>query len=111
MGSNDAVDWLLQGVPVLAHLDALALQHVYCDGLDDPLTACVAALPLPSLLHLILVGNCVTDVGAMHLAARHGLESLDVDNNFIGERGAAALKAMPSSCHVSMEGNLVPETE
>ncbi|KAF0700062.1 Aste57867_9403 [Aphanomyces stellatus] len=113
MGSNDAVEWLLDGVEAtpLPRLKTLAFEHVYCDGLDDPLTARIAALPLPSLRRLVLVGNCVTDVGAMHLASLRRLAQLDVDNNFIGERGAAALAALPSTCSVSMQGNLVPRDD
>ncbi|CAK4080166.1 unnamed protein product [Aphanomyces euteiches] len=113
MRSNEAVEWLLAGVSgnSVRRLHTLALRHVYCDGLDDPLTTHVAGLvpQLPALRHLQLVGNCMTDVGAIHLSKLRTLETLNVDNNFIGERGGAALNAMASSgsCQLSMEGNLV----
>ncbi|ETV93341.1 hypothetical protein H310_12605 [Aphanomyces invadans] len=111
--SNTSVEWLLTAIQAalpLPRLEALALQHVFCDGLDDPFTSTVAALVpmLPSLRHLVLVGNCITDVGALHLAttAAASLSTLNLNNNFIGERGVAALRSVPASCHVTMADNL-----
>ncbi|RHX99344.1 hypothetical protein DYB28_011577 [Aphanomyces astaci] len=113
MRSNASVEWLLEAMQAampLPRLRSLSFQHVYCDGLDDPFTSRVAALvpTLPSLQHLNLVGNCITDVGAVHLAnTNSSLVTLNVNNNFIGERGVFALQSIHKRCRVTMTDNLV----
>ncbi|OQR82013.1 hypothetical protein THRCLA_11212 [Thraustotheca clavata] len=112
MSSNDAASWALTTLEkaTLNHLHTLELSHVYCDGLQDPFTDRIGALleKSKSLVNLSLVGNCITDVGAINLASNATSRSelqLLLDNNFIGEQGAAALAKAAS--FVSLKNNLM----
>ncbi|EQC37924.1 hypothetical protein SDRG_04941 [Saprolegnia diclina VS20] len=115
MSSNNAVEWALTGLETMTypHLCTLELSRVYCDGLHDPITHRIAQLVerSPSLQSVALQGNCISDAGAMALADRathrRGL-MLDLDHNFIGERGAAALAAVTAT--VSLQNNLMEPT-
>ncbi|KAF0713283.1 Aste57867_4425 [Aphanomyces stellatus] len=114
-GTNHAIDWLLAGLEgvVLERLRTLTLHRAYCDDSGDPITGRIAALT-PVLQHLALVGNGISDTGAMHLAnivkKRVGNSraacplQLTLDDNVIGEAGTKALQTLSYEglCRLSM---------
>lgn len=123
-------------VALLPKLKSFGLNYAYTEGLQDRITAQVASVLLassdrfPRLQELSLLGNCISDDGAVALCdaltlpvgpaaaaaeRSHSLCELHLEQNFIGERGflqfsdsVARFASRERALAVVVKGNLVP---
>ncbi|KAJ0412151.1 hypothetical protein ATCC90586_005764 [Pythium insidiosum] len=113
------------GSQPLPRLRCLRLSHVYLDSASDRISNQAAAVAVntsffPELREFALVGNAVSDSGVSFLcgllaaqAATSRLEVVDLESNFVGERGRvvieqtmAAVNAMRSDRQTLLEFRL-----